>query len=137
MLEAFTLLTVRKAQQQQQQQLPNDRNIEVDLDLSPPAQAMRALSSLCLSLLMLAPSSTADVAACLQAYYNADCMTDRFGALSALVHAADYDEMVQYGTMNGKEKEIAEALRAAREEALSDFYERFSSQALVVDRWFA
>ncbi|KUE89625.1 aminopeptidase N [Cupriavidus necator] len=50
-----------------------------------------------------------------QQYQNADNMTDRFAALSALVNS----------------------FAPGREHALADFYERFEDDPLVIDKWFS
>jgi len=74
----------------------------------------RALRNACLDLLVEARAPGA-VALAAQQYENADNMTDRMAALTAL-SLQDVPE------------------RAA---ALDDFYERFKDNALVVDKWFS
>ncbi|MGO4302810.1 aminopeptidase N [Cupriavidus sp. RAF12] len=83
---------------------------------SPDADAMarRALRNLALG--YLADSGDADMQALADRHYQqSDNMTDRFAALSALVNS----------------------FAPGREHALADFYHRFESDALVIDKWFS
>nr|WP_315592202.1 aminopeptidase N [uncultured Cupriavidus sp.] len=83
---------------------------------SPDADSMakRALRNLALG--YLADSGDADMQALADRHYQqSDNMTDRFAALSALVNS----------------------FAPGREHALADFYERFETDALVIDKWFS
>ncbi len=80
--------------------------------------AERALKNVVLGYLMQ-PSDTEMVALCVEQYKTASNMTDRSAALRALVNAT------------------TEAAVAPREAALTDFYQRFEAEALVIDQWFA
>jgi aminopeptidase N len=87
---------------------------------SPDAQSSgcRALANLALSYLCLAATRADDAVwpgKALQRFKDAGNMTDRFGALSALVSSGH-------------------ALAAP---ALARFYEQFKNEPLVVDKWFA
>ena len=83
-------------------------------DLSPTAKGSRKLRTVALGLLAAADSSEgAKLAKAL--FDSADNMTDRQGALGALV------------SLDGPE----------REDALAAFYDRFRGDALVLDKWFA
>ena len=78
----------------------------------------RALAGLALHQLCLAASKSADPiwpAAAYQQFKDAGNMTDRFAALSALVHAN----------------------HALAPVALNDFHALFQDEALVLDKWFA
>jgi aminopeptidase N len=74
----------------------------------------RALKNLALSMLLDSDVATWTPMAVNQ-YRSADNMTDRYAALAALV-------------MNGAK---------ASQECLIDFFSRFASDALVIDKWFA
>ncbi len=82
---------------------------------SPDAQSAgrRALRNVCLDLLAATGESHA-IALAFAQYQSADNMTDRIAALSTL---AQHDV-------------------PQRETALADFYGRYQSDALVVDKWF-
>lgn len=80
--------------------------------------ASRALKNVALSYLMQ-PEDTEMVNLCLEQYESANNMTDRSAALRALVGSA------------------AEAAQEPKEKALTDFYNRFQDEALVIDQWFA
>jgi aminopeptidase N len=83
-------------------------------DLSPAAKGIRRLRTVALGLVSAADAPRA--AALAKAQFDAaDNMTDRQGALGILVSL-----------------DVAQ-----REEALGAFYERFQSDALVLDKWFA
>jgi len=78
----------------------------------------RALAGLALSMLCLAARSTGDVVwpgKAYQRFKDADNMTDRFNALSALVHTG----------------------HALATPALARFHSLFKSEELVLDKWFA
>ncbi|MDO9312924.1 MAG: aminopeptidase N [Burkholderiaceae bacterium] len=78
----------------------------------------RALAGLALSMLCLAVRSTGDViwpGKAYQRFKDADNMTDRFNALSALVHTG----------------------HALATPALARFHSLFKSEELVLDKWFA
>ncbi len=79
----------------------------------PAAAGRRSLVNHCLQL--LAPVCAEGRELARKRYLHADNMTDRFGALKALTHAAP-DEAT---------------------ELLADFYQRFEDQPLVIDKWFA
>ena len=84
----------------------------------PVSAGKRALANLALSMLVLGASSSADSlwpGRAYQRFKDAGNMTDRFGALSALV--------------NGH-AELAEP-------ALARFHTLFKDEALVIDKWFA
>ncbi len=74
----------------------------------------RALRNICQDLLVTAGRSSA-VSRAAQQYQTADNMTDRFAALATL-SLTDTPE---------------------RERALADFYDRYSSDALIIDKWFS
>jgi len=73
----------------------------------------RALKNLCLSYLLVAPDAVTQTLAQHQCEHAAN-MTDRFAALVALIHSG-----VDAGAY------------------LQRFYDDFSSEALVIDKWFA
>ena len=76
----------------------------------------RALKNLALSMLLLAdPQQLVMQQLAVDQYEQADNMTDRFGALAALV--------------------LQGAPKAA--DCLADFYQRFADNPLVIDKWFA
>jgi aminopeptidase N len=83
---------------------------------SPDAQSAgrRSLRNVCLDLLAATGESHA-IALAFRQYESADNMTDRMAALSTL---AQHDV-------------------PQRETALADFYRRYQSDALVVDKWFS
>jgi aminopeptidase N len=83
-------------------------------EYSPAAKGARRLMSIALGYLFAAGAGDAPAVAMRQ-YEAADNMTDRQGALTAL----------------------ANSLAPERERALEDFYERFRSDPLVLDKWFA
>ena len=83
-----------------------------------PSSSYRALAGLALHQLCLAATQSTDPiwpAAAYQQFKNAGNMTDRFAALSALVHAG----------------------HALAPLALSSFHTLFKDEALVLDKWFA
>jgi aminopeptidase N len=82
----------------------------------PDAQSAgrRALKNVCLDLLAMTESDAAIGRAFAQ-YQNADNMTDRIAAL---------DTLAAHG-------------RPERAAALDDFYQRYSDDPLVIDKWFA
>lgn len=75
----------------------------------------RALAFTCLRYIMLANPSDGEVL-CKEQYVQADNMTDRFNALTIMVH---------YGSAVGAEH------------LLSDFYTRYEHEALVIEKWFS
>ncbi len=84
----------------------------------PNSAGRRALAGLALHQLCLAASQSADPvwpAAAYQQFQEASNMTDRFAALSALVHSG----------------------HALAQPALSRFHTLFKDEALVLDKWFA
>jgi aminopeptidase N len=82
-------------------------------DLSPDAKGLRRLKTV--SLALLAAGDSAATAALAKAQYDAaDNMTDRQGALGVLV-SLDAPERV---------------------DALADFYDRYRTDTLVIDKWF-
>jgi aminopeptidase N len=82
-------------------------------EYSPAAKGARRLKTVALNYLMAAGAEDAPALARRQ-YDEADNMTDRQGALGAL---ASSDSPERHG-------------------ALSDFYERYRSDSLVLDKWF-
>jgi aminopeptidase N len=82
---------------------------------APEPAGKRVFKNLALNYL-LAGGDTESLATARAQYANAGNMTDKFGALGALVN-------------HGGEEAAAEAL--------ADFYERFKDDALVIDKWFA
>ena len=94
----------------------NQCAVGAEFDASPDAAGKRALRNLALSWLNLAGSEQAKSLAASQ-YDAASNMTDRMGALRALLLHPQRDERVN--------------------SALAHFYERFENDALVVDKWFA
>ena len=82
-------------------------------DLSPEAKGLRRLKTVALSLLA-AGEPTAGAALAKAQYDSADNMTDRQGALGVLV-SLDAPE---------------------RADVLADFYERYRTDTLVLDKWF-
>ncbi|WP_036169831.1 aminopeptidase N [Massilia sp. 9096] len=91
-------------------------------EYSPDAESIgkRALKNLALAYLCAAPDEES-IALAQRQFDEADNMTDRVAALSALVHAR-----------------AADAQAGARaQDALQRFYEEFQGEALVVDKWFA
>ncbi|WP_367110196.1 aminopeptidase N [uncultured Psychrobacter sp.] len=81
---------------------------------TPAAMGVRALHNVVLDMALTAKVTGADLWA-QQQYDNASCMTERFGALRAMVN-----------------HQVAEA-----DEYLADFYERFQDNDLVIDLWFS
>ena len=79
-----------------------------------PDAARRALKNRALAFLDLAPASSLR-ALITEQYYEADNMTDRMAALALL------------GDRDGAE----------RDNALTDFYNRYENDPLVIDKWFA
>jgi len=80
--------------------------------------AERALKNVALGYLMQ-PEDTEMVNLCMEQYESASNMTDRSAALRALVGSA------------------AETAQEPKEKALTDFYNRFQDEALVIDQWFS
>lgn len=76
--------------------------------------ANRRLKNLCLSYLMLL-NNPEITALCLQQFKQADNMTDVISALNCLVNREGVE----------------------REQALSDFYQKWQRDKLVIDKWFA
>ena len=92
-----------------------ENSSEGEYDISSAAMGRRSLKNSCLRFIMAGndiDQESLDV--CLEQYRNSKNMTDTMGALAALM---DY---------NGEE----------REAILTDFYERWKEDALVVDKWF-
>ncbi|RZT42735.1 aminopeptidase N [Cupriavidus agavae] len=87
---------------------PGDYSADAD------SMAKRALRNLALG--YLADTGDADMQALADEHYrDSTNMTDRFAALSALVNS----------------------FAPGREHALADYYERFETDALVIDKWFS
>jgi aminopeptidase N len=82
-------------------------------ELSPAAKGARRLRTVSLGYLMASGAEDAAGLAMRQ-FDEADNMTDRQGALGTLANSD----------------------AAEREQALTDFYERYQSDALVLDKWF-
>lgn len=91
------------------QQLPIEKYTD-----TPEASGRRALRNVVLDMALMAGIDTAESWAYHQ-YDNANCMTERLGALQAIVFY-DLSQKQQY---------------------LQDFYQRFENEALVVDLWFS
>ncbi|MGI4879850.1 MAG: aminopeptidase N [Janthinobacterium lividum] len=83
-------------------------------ELTPEAKGRRALKNAALGYLMVGDTAEA-VAACWAQFNDADNMTDRMAALSFL----------------------ANSMAPERDLALAAFYERYRSDPLVIDKWFA
>ena len=82
--------------------------------LTPEAKGARRLANVALGYLVTAGSETAFVAARRQ-YDTAATMTDRMGAMTALVNSPSVE----------------------REAVLADFHQRFASNPDVIDKWFS
>ena len=80
--------------------------------------AQRALKNVALGYLMQ-PDDTEMVPLCVDQFKTADNMTDTSAALRALVNSG------------------AEAARGPAEQALTEFYNRWVDEALVIDMWFS
>lgn len=92
-----------------------DNNISSNtFGITPEDMGKRALQNTLLSILSSSKGSNCAVLAKTQ-YDRANNMTDRVAALNML----------------------ADNTRAEREDAFTDFYERFKDKALVIDKWFA
>nr|WP_295662724.1 aminopeptidase N [Polymorphobacter sp.] len=83
-------------------------------ELTPEAKGRRALKNAALGYLMVGDGTEA-VAACWAQFNDADNMTDRMAALSFL----------------------ANSMAPERDLAFAAFYERYRSDPLVIDKWFA
>jgi aminopeptidase N len=86
---------------------------------APAAGGARALKNLALLMLAELDGPALAVKLATAQYRNADNMTDRSAALSALLHCVSAEG------------------RSAAQAALADFYARFEADALVIDKWFA
>lgn len=82
--------------------------------LDKTAMGKRRMRNLCLSYLMLLPNKSIPEMA-MEQFHKSDNLTDRMGVLSALTH------------IDCKE----------RDDALSEFYDRWQNDMLVVDKWFS
>ena len=82
-------------------------------DRSPRAKGLRRLKGILLSLLLATDDHEATAAAFLQ-FTDADCMTDRMSALTALSHSKSVE----------------------RDEALKLFEQRYADFPQVLDKWF-
>ncbi len=82
------------------------------------AIARRALRNVALGYLMQ-PDDTEMVSVCIEQFESADNMTDTAAAIRALVNSG------------------AEPARRPTEKALTDFYNRWVDEALVIDMWFS
>jgi aminopeptidase N len=87
-------------------------------ELSFAAMGRRALKNLCLAYLMRAPDEPV-LQLCQRQFATAVTMTDRIAALRALVRLRDTED-----------SDIPE-------HALADFYQQWSQDPLVLDKWFA
>ena len=82
----------------------------------PEAKGQRSLKNLCLSyLLALEPEGDEVLNLCKSHYYEANNMTDTIAAISLLANAD----------------------KSTRDEVLTDFYEKWKEDTLVLDKWFA
>ncbi|MCW8934543.1 MAG: aminopeptidase N [Gammaproteobacteria bacterium] len=85
--------------------------------LTPNAMGQRSLKNICLSYMMCSQTETAKKATidmALKQFENANNMTDQISALRCLAH---------YSESDGRQ-------------ALADFYEQWSDDSLVIDKWF-
>ncbi len=85
--------------------------------LTPEAIGQRSLKNICLSYMMASQTGTAKSKAtsfAVQQLKLANNMTDQISALNSLVHYAE----------------------EAGEQALNDFYQQWSEDTLVIDKWF-
>ena len=96
--------------------LIDDCPVDIAFDPSALAAGKRALRNHALGWLCLAATPQSKSLASKQ-YQSARNMTDRLGALRALISHPERDEVV--------------------DQALADFYDRFQDDPLVVDKWFA
>lgn len=94
-------------------QVYNNLPIETYED-SPEARGRRALRNVVLNMALTAGITEAEDWA-YQQYQNANCMTERLGALSAMVNHN----------------------HPKKQQVLTDFYQRFNHEALVMDLWFS
>jgi aminopeptidase N len=90
-----------------------------DYEATPEAKGRRALKGTALSYLSELDDPSDAVSLALLQYDTANNMTDRIGALSALMNAA------------------ANTGDDCAKQPLAEFYERFKDDALVVDKWFS
>ena len=91
---------------------------EVDYRAGASQIAERSLKNVALSYLMQ-PETTEMVPLCFKQFESAANMTDTSAAIRALVNSA------------------AEAAQESKAKALTDFYNRWNDEALVIDQWFA
>jgi aminopeptidase N len=100
--------------EQQFRQIANNRKITGDYNFNATDVAQRRLHNLALSYLMELPDEEY-VTLCLQHFYQANNMTDSLGALVALAN-----------------RDCAPC-----RQALHDFYEKWSNDVLVVNKWLS
>ena len=86
----------------------------------------RALKNLALSYLQEWPKASTFELANSQ-YLAAKNMTDRIGALGAMINAE---------ILHGADKKASRAAHRDMEDALDQFYDQFKDEALVIDKWF-
>ena len=91
---------------------------EVEYRTGASQIAERSLKNVALSYLMQ-PETTEMVPLCFEQFESAANMTDTSAAIRALVNSA------------------AEAAQESKAKALTDFYNRWNNEALVIDQWFA
>ncbi len=92
-----------------------EANINSEYSLSPDAMGQRSLKNICLSYLMCTEADKpAAIKMAQQQYNSANNMTDQISALRCLAHYAD-----EQG-----------------QQALESFYEQWSDDSLVIDKWF-
>lgn len=104
---------IKRAHKPKLSRLYEDNAPDASFDISPASVGKRALRNVALGLLT-ATQGTGCAKLATQHYNEADNMTDRMAALSALI-----------GNKH-----------APREEVLKAFYERFKDHMLVIDKWF-
>ena len=86
--------------------------------LTPEAMGQRSLKNICLSYMMTSQTDTARskaISYAEQQLKHANNMTDQMSALSGLTHYSDKEG----------------------QQALDDFYQQWSDDSLVIDKWFA
>jgi aminopeptidase N len=99
---------------------------------SPDAVSSGRRSLKNLALHYLFANADAEVLALAETQFaDANNMTDRLAALTALVNMLPVDQDAKGG------KALAKLAAKARDKALAQFYKEFQKEALVVDKWFA
>ncbi len=97
-------------------EIVKENSADVEYDLSAEATGKRRLKNVALSYITaIEPLDPEIVELCLRYYYDAKNMTDTIAALSCLVNID----------------------HPGRQEVLSDFYEKWQTDPLILDKWFA